>query len=117
MRQLTVEGVLESILELRYTGLDGEFNSVGRAAREPAHREPPLAPHGGLSVRPRRVLKTLNEIRMSQCQSLLPDLECALSWQLTDPQGTPVARERYWVTFQPGEVRVCTSCHGINDKD
>ncbi len=41
----------------------------------------------------------------------------ALSWQLTDPQGTPVVRERYWVTFQPGEVRVCTSCHGINDKD
>ena len=28
MRQLTVERVLESILELRYTGLDGEFNSA-----------------------------------------------------------------------------------------
>lgn len=41
----------------------------------------------------------------------------ALSWQLTDPQGTPVVRERYWVTFQPGEIRVCTSCHGINNKD
>lgn len=41
----------------------------------------------------------------------------ARSWQLTDPQGTPVVRERYWVTFQPGEVRVCTSCHGINEKD
>lgn len=41
----------------------------------------------------------------------------ALSWQLTDAAGTGVVRERYWVTFQPGEVRVCTSCHGLNDKD
>ena len=38
----------------------------------------------------------------------------ALSWQLTAPNGTPVVRERYWVTAQPGEIRVCTSCHGIN---
>jgi hypothetical protein len=41
----------------------------------------------------------------------------ALSWQLTDAQGTPVVRERYWVTFQPGEIRVCASCHGVNDKN
>jgi hypothetical protein len=41
----------------------------------------------------------------------------ALTWQLTDPEGTPVVRERYWVTMQPGEVRVCTSCHGINTRD
>jgi len=41
----------------------------------------------------------------------------ALSWQLTSPSGTPVVRERYWVTMQPGEVRVCTSCHGINTRD
>jgi Hydrazine synthase alpha subunit middle domain len=41
----------------------------------------------------------------------------ALSWQLTDPSGTGVVRERYWLTFQPGEVRVCGSCHGLSDKD
>jgi hypothetical protein len=41
----------------------------------------------------------------------------ALSWQLTSQSGTPVVRERYWVTMQPGEVRVCTSCHGINTRD
>ena len=38
----------------------------------------------------------------------------ALSWQLTDAAGEPVVRERYWLTFQPGEVRVCASCHGLN---
>jgi len=38
----------------------------------------------------------------------------ALAWQLTDPNGGGVVRERNWLTFQPGEIRVCTSCHGIN---
>jgi hypothetical protein len=41
----------------------------------------------------------------------------AMTWQLTDAAGTPLVRERYWVTFQPGEVRVCTSCHGLNQKN
>jgi hypothetical protein len=41
----------------------------------------------------------------------------AMSWQTTDPAGTPVVRERYWITFQPGEVRVCNSCHGVNTRD
>src|SRR6185369_15834095 len=28
----------------------------------------------------------------------------ALSWQLTDTNSTGVVRERYWLTFQPGEI-------------
>lgn len=43
--------------------------------------------------------------------------ERALTWQLTDANGAGVVRERYWLTFQPGEVRVCTSCHGLNATD
>ena len=41
----------------------------------------------------------------------------ALTWQLTNGAGQGVVRERYWLTFQPGEVRVCTSCHGLNSRD
>jgi Hydrazine synthase alpha subunit middle domain len=41
----------------------------------------------------------------------------ALAWQSTDAAGNAVVRERVWVTFQPGEVRVCASCHGLNSKD
>lgn len=41
----------------------------------------------------------------------------ALSWQLADPAGTPVVRERNWLSFQPGEIRVCTSCHGPSQYD
>ena len=41
----------------------------------------------------------------------------ALAWQTTDANGNAVVRERVWVTMQPGEVRVCASCHGANSKD
>jgi hypothetical protein len=41
----------------------------------------------------------------------------ALSWQTVDPDGAAVVRERYWLTFQPGEVRSCTNCHGVNTTD
>ena len=41
----------------------------------------------------------------------------ALSWQLTAPDGTPVVRERYWLSFRPGEIRACGSCHGANLRD
>ncbi|HEX4952703.1 MAG TPA: hypothetical protein VF017_04840 [Thermoanaerobaculia bacterium] len=39
----------------------------------------------------------------------------ALAWQTTEPDGTPVVRERYWITFQPGEIRTCDGCHGVNN--
>jgi Hydrazine synthase alpha subunit middle domain len=38
----------------------------------------------------------------------------ALTWQSTAPNGTPVVRERYWLTAQPGEIRTCDGCHGVN---
>jgi hypothetical protein len=41
----------------------------------------------------------------------------AMTWQLTDDAGAGVVRERYWLTFQPGEIRVCASCHGLSSKD
>jgi hypothetical protein len=41
----------------------------------------------------------------------------ALTWQTTDRQGTAIVRERNWITFQAGEVRVCASCHGVNARN
>jgi hypothetical protein len=41
----------------------------------------------------------------------------ALTWQLTTATGAPVVRERYWLTFKRGEIRVCASCHGLNSAD
>lgn len=39
----------------------------------------------------------------------------AKSWQLTNG-AQPVVRERYWISFQNGEIRDCASCHGINQR-
>jgi hypothetical protein len=41
----------------------------------------------------------------------------ALTWQLVAADGTPVVRERYWITLAPGEMRMCTNCHGVNRTD
>ncbi len=41
----------------------------------------------------------------------------ATSWQLVQHNGTPVVRERYWLSFQAGEIRSCTSCHAVNTRD
>jgi uncharacterized protein (TIGR03437 family) len=41
----------------------------------------------------------------------------ALSWQMNKPDGTVGLRERYWLTFAPGEMRSCTNCHGVNRTD
>lgn len=38
----------------------------------------------------------------------------AMTWQTTSPNGEAVVRERYWLTFQPGEIRTCANCHGVN---
>lgn len=41
----------------------------------------------------------------------------AMSWQMNDPIGQAVVRERYWVSFQPGEIRTCNVCHGLSSAD
>jgi hypothetical protein len=41
----------------------------------------------------------------------------AMAWQTTDAKGEPIVRERVWVTFQAGETRTCSGCHGANSKD
>jgi len=38
----------------------------------------------------------------------------AMTWQLSDPQDNAVVRERYWLSFHAGEIRMCTSCHQVN---
>lgn len=41
----------------------------------------------------------------------------ALTWQNTDAKGVAIVRERNWITLQPGEIRTCASCHGVNSRD
>jgi hypothetical protein len=41
----------------------------------------------------------------------------AMAWHSTAANGTPVVRERYWISFQPGEIRACDGCHGVNQQN
>lgn len=47
----------------------------------------------------------------------------ATTWQLVDSSkavsnpARSVVKERNWLSFKPGERRVCASCHGVNTKD
>ena len=47
-------------------------------------------------------------------QSLAPSTSCGSAAQ---PPSAPVVRERYWIEFQPGEIRACNSCHGVNQSN
>ena len=42
-----------------------------------------------------------------------------VTWHLLDNDAakTSQVKERFWITFQPGEIRTCTNCHGINTAD
>src|SRR5438445_11887943 len=53
-------------------------------------------------------------IAVDGSQAALVPARRAMTWQLTDTNGVGVVRERYWLTFAAGEIRSCTSCHGIN---
>jgi len=68
----------------------------------------------------RRVLaraSTSTKIASDGSMAALVPATRAMTWQSVDAAGTPVVRERYWLTFQPGEVRVCAACHGVNTRD
>ncbi|HKO54947.1 MAG TPA: hypothetical protein VJ276_03650, partial [Thermoanaerobaculia bacterium] len=79
---------------------------LARAMHDPAAKNPLTnGPEASVKIAPDGSMAALVPARR------------AVSWQTTDVAGTPVVRERYWLTFQPGEVRVCHSCHGVNSRD
>lgn len=42
----------------------------------------------------------------------------AMTWHMLDGSGTvSYVKERYEVTFAPGEIRTCAVCHGVNTAD
>ena len=58
------------------------------------------------------------ELMPDGSQATIVPANRAMTWQLTGTNGNEsIVKERYWITFRPGEVRTCANCHGINDKD
>ncbi len=58
------------------------------------------------------------ELMSDGSQATIVPANRAVTWQLTGTNNNDsVIKERYWISFRPGEVRTCANCHGINDKD
>ena len=79
---------------------------LARAMHDPAVRNPPSSGAPGSVT-----------LAADGSMAAFVPAQRAMSWQSTDKSNTPVVRERYWLTFQAGEVRVCHSCHGVNSRD
>jgi hypothetical protein len=75
---------------------------LARPMHQPGVSQAPGAPDGAVTV-----------ASDGSTAALVPARR-ALTWQLTGPNGEGVVRERNWLSFQAGEIRVCGSCHGIN---
>ncbi len=58
------------------------------------------------------------ELMADGSQATIVPANRAVTWQLTGTNANDsVVKERYWITFRPGEVRTCANCHGINTGD
>lgn len=76
-----------------------------------------LRPRPGITETPAGLPEGSTTIAADGSVAALVPAQRATSWQLIEHSGTPVVRERYWLSFQAGEIRSCTSCHGVNRTD
>jgi hypothetical protein len=98
---------------LRGTGLRGGAPNAGRRVLAQQLHEPLVDNVPPISSAPIGSVPIASD---GSFAALVPARR-AMTWQLTAPDGESVVRERYWVTFQPGEVRTCANCHGVNRHD
>lgn len=94
-------------------GYSNGNNSGRRVLAQPMHSVPSNAnPSAGNSA-PTGAVRIASDGSMA---AFVPAGR-ALTWHMSAEDNTPIVRERYWVTFQAGEIRVCSSCHGVNTAD
>jgi Hydrazine synthase alpha subunit middle domain len=87
-------------------------------APDPGRRALPVPLHEGyISAPPARNPDSSVQIAADGSMAAFVPAQRGVSWQLVTDNGDPVVRERYWLSFKAGEVRTCTSCHGVNQTD
>jgi hypothetical protein len=58
------------------------------------------------------------ELMSDGSQATILPANRATTWHLTGTNNNDsVVKERYWISFRPGEIRTCANCHGINAVD
>lgn len=84
-----------------------------RQGRRPIARPMPRGKNPPTAAGPEGSVKIAND---GSTAAFVP-ANRALAWQTTDAAGTPIVRERVWITLQPGETRTCAGCHGENNRN
>jgi len=94
---------------------------VGAASPQPGRRVVATPMHDTTSMNVQTAGAPAGAVRIGDDGSVAAIVPAgkAITWELlnNDTAKTSQVKERYWVTFQPGEVRTCANCHGINTAD
>jgi hypothetical protein len=94
--------------------------TMGGANPIPGRRILPVPLHDTISENPPAAGAPSGAVKLGDDGSFAVVLPAnrAVTWNLLDGPGTKSqVKERYWVSFAPGEIRTCAVCHGINTKN
>ena len=108
-------GKVYDISHLQFVQADQIRGIGGPANPRPGRRPLAQVMHEPNAVNPFQGVKGAVALAPDGSVAALVPARRAMSWQLTNGD-TPVVRERYWLSFQSGEIRVCASCHGVNQR-
>ena len=113
------DGRVYDISHLQFFQADRIRGIGGTVNPRPGRRVLAMPMHDSTAYNPVNTSGPEGSVKIAQDGSMaaLVPARRAMSWQLTDEQGESIVAERFWVSFQPGEVRVCASCHGVNEQD
>ena len=118
----TNSGPIYNITHLQFLQADYlRGYTFGTANAQPGRRVLATPMHDAAAFNPPSHVPTPpiggSELAPDGSQATLVPAGRALTWQLTGSTNESVVKERYWLTFRPGEVRTCANCHGINVHD
>ena len=110
-------GLLYDVRYLQFFQADQVRGIGGSADPDPGRRVLARAMHEPIDNPPSTGAQGSVTLGLDGSMAAMVPAHRAMTWQLTDPMDEPVLRERYWLTFQPGEIRVCAACHGLSSVD
>jgi hypothetical protein len=96
----------------------GEVRPGRRVLAQPMHEAAAINGMGNFAS---RAIDGATRLGQDGSMAAFVPAQRAMTWQLVNDANTgwdrAVVRERNWLSFKPGEMRVCASCHGVNVED
>lgn len=113
------EGTMYTVKELELFQGDQVRGYGGTADPDPGRRVLARALHEAVALDANEHASAPSRIPLEADGSVAAFVPArrALAWQLIDANQDPVVFERFWITLQPGEIRACDGCHGVNHEN